>query len=311
MVNEDGNIEFDQEPATTQSLTFRYMDIHLSGMPLDFNQAALRMVSGNEQTFNNAAFLVSDQNSYVTRAARYRGTTAMEFADKREFSGSVLKQVDDMLNYLDLLNANQAVITGKARRVEQRDYPVTAVREAVINAFVHRDYMLHSFSKVEVYDDRMEITSPGGIPGGLTLDEVKNGLTAARNSVLVHIMDKLNYIENFGSGIHRIYASYYSSGLNPTFEVRPNSFRVVLPNINYARSQAKAANSSHSMPSNVEIIYEALIEAGHALKRVELEQLTGLSKPVVSRALRQLRVQGRVIVTGKTQNTAYTGVPVR
>lgn len=69
-------------------------------------------------------------------------------------------------------------IDGDPRRHETKNYPEAAIREAVVNAFVHRDYMLHSTIKIEIFDDRMEILSLGGIPDGLTLEEVKDGMTA-------------------------------------------------------------------------------------------------------------------------------------
>lgn len=101
------------------------------------------------------------------------------------------------------------------------------------NAFAHRDYLLHSFIKVQFVDDRMEILSPGGIPDGLTLDEIKDGMTAVRNPQLVYILDKMNYIENYGTGIDRMLKAYQGTGTQPEFKVTEHMFKVTFPNLNY------------------------------------------------------------------------------
>ena len=166
-------------------------------------------------TYSNAAFLVSDQNTTITKVAIYQGTNVMKFKDKREIKVALTSQIDELLCYINLNNYMEVKIDGDPRRHEIKNYPEAAIREAVVNAFAHRDYMLHSTIKIEIFDDRMEILSLGGIPDGLTLEEVKDGMTAVRNPQLVHILDKLKYIENYGTGIRRMYEAYNGTNKLP------------------------------------------------------------------------------------------------
>ena len=161
----------------------------------------------------------------------------MEFKDKREITGALTSQIDELLYYINLNNKTRIEIDGDPQRHEIKDYPGAAIREAVVKAFAHRDYLLHSTVKAEIFDNRMEILSPGGIPDGLTLEEVKDGMTAVRNPQLVHILDKLKYIENYGTGIRRMYEAYRNTEKHPRFDVRPNSFKVILPNINWNKDE--------------------------------------------------------------------------
>lgn len=176
--------------------------------------------------------------------------------------------------------------------------------------FVHRDYLLHSNVKVEVFDDRMEIISPGGIPDGLTLAEIKDGLTAARNPRLIHILDKMKYIENYGTGIQRIYRAYESFHKDPQFIVRENSFKVVLPNQNYVRiteqeSIMRGEQNNRITELNKSKVLEVLKLSDRPLKRLEIQAKTGLTRDQVVAALKSLRREGSISVLGASVNTRY------
>ena len=138
------------------------------------------------------------------------------------------------LEYISLLNDTKVSFTGAAARVENESYPSKAIREAVINAYAHRDYSLSADIKIEFFDDRLEIFSAGGLPDGLSVADIKEGISAQRNPNIIHVLDKINYIENFATGIRRILASYKGFHKEPMFIVTPNQFKVVLYNRNYA-----------------------------------------------------------------------------
>lgn len=299
--------EFDSEQSAQQQLTFKSAQAVFEELSLPFDQNALRLVS--ESVYNNSALLISDQNPFEVRVATYDGTDVMTFRDKRRFYGPITKQIDDVLAYLDLANHRQATITGKAQRIERQDYPTVAIREAVVNAFVHRDYLLHSSVKVELFDDRLEIVSPGGIPDGLTLEEIEDGLTAVRNPTLIHILDKMNYIENYGTGIRRMYRAYRDSSKMLTFEVRENSFKVILPNQNYQVSVVSEEDDEHKMPaavsSNQALILETLKQASQPLRRVEIQDHTKLTRDQVVYALHQLASSQQIEIVGASVNTKY------
>ncbi|MCP8857440.1 ATP-binding protein [Latilactobacillus fuchuensis] len=307
------NGEFDAEISDEQKLTFEVATRVFDKLQLDFDQNALRMVtSEGDGSYNNAALLVSDQNPYTAKLAVYDGLNVMSFKDKKEFYGAITNQIDDVLKYISLINRKQVVITGDAQRVEKFDYPMVAIREAIVNAFVHRDYLLHSDVKVELFDNRLEITSPGGIPDGLTLDEIKDGLTAMRNPRLIHILDKMHYIENYGTGIRRMFTAYSNqqSMMTPSFEVRENSFKVVLPNTNQVLEDS--INIEHvfvhtdwGLNSNDELILEFMKNKQRKVKRAELEQATGLSRNKVFAALNRLQNANVIEKIGASVSTGY------
>lgn len=227
--------EFEIEPSSIQkSLTFHYLQDKLLDNNIVFDPKGLRLQNIDNQ-YNNGALLLSEQNSQVTKIAVIDGLDmSVDFLAKKTFSGSLIKQIDMTLEYISLLNDTKVSFTGAAARVEHEGYPSKAIREAVINAYAHRDYSLSADIKVEVYDDRMEIFSAGGLPDGLSVVDIKEGISAQRNPNIVHVLDKINYIENFATGIRRILASYKDFDKEPKFIVTPNQFKVVLYNKHYA-----------------------------------------------------------------------------
>lgn len=227
--------EFESEPSSVQkSLTFHYLQDKLLDNNIVFDSKGLRLQNIDNQ-YNNGALLLSEQNSRVTKIAVIDGLDmSADFLAKKEFNGSLIKQIDMTLEYISLLNDRRVSFTGAAARLEHESYPSKAIREAVINAYAHRDYSLSADIKVEVYDNRIEIFSAGGLPDGLSVADIKEGISAQRNPNIVHVLDKINYIENFATGIRRILASYKDFDKEPMFIVTPNQFKVILYNRHYA-----------------------------------------------------------------------------
>lgn len=108
-----------------------------------------------------------------------------------------------------------------------------AIREAVINAIVHRSYFSVSPIQIEIFDDRLTIMSPGPLPGGMKLKAVLAGQTLPRNPQVVKILNKLKYIEDYGTGIRRILSSYADEDKVPEFKTDEDFVKVSLPNLNY------------------------------------------------------------------------------
>lgn len=305
------NDEFDSEKSANQCLTFNELKKRSDAKNIQFNVKALHMIK-HDDIYNNAAFLASDQNSTIAKVAIYQGTDVMEFKDKREIAGALTSQIDELLYFINLNNHTRVKINGNPQRYEVKDYPEAAIREAVVNAFAHRDYLLHSTIKVEIFDNRMDIMSPGGIPDGLTLEEVKDGMTAVRNPQLVHILDKLGYIENYGTGIRRMYEAYQYFRQTPQFEVRANSFKVTLPNINW-QVQTRDVDTQKSrikqseidpLTVNEETILSLLKQNGRR-SRKEVQELLGITSYSAIKLLNNLIRQGKVRKVGKSINTHY------
>lgn len=226
----------------------------------------------------------------------------MIFKDKREISGPITTQIDELLYFIDLNNHTRVEITGKPQHHEIKDFPNEAIREALVNAFTHRDYLLHSPIKIEIFDDRIEILSPGDIPDGLTLADIKGGMTAARNLHLIHVLDKLNYIENYGTGISRIYAAYKGTDQQPHFEVYPNSFKVILPNINWHSAQNNA--TSFHFINNEQAVLSFLADSGRSTRK-DIQLKLGTGPYQTRRILRKLIGKGKIKQTGHFVNPEY------
>ena len=189
-----------------------------------------------DSKYNNAALLLSDQNPTISKFAVFQGEDVSIFLDKKEFRGSLIKQLDDILYFANLSNKKKIIISGKGQREEYLDIPEKALREAICNCYCHRDWTLSGDIKVEVYDDRSMIFSPGSIPNGLTLENIKNGMTAKRNQIIVSVLDKLEYIENYASGVRRIFKDYESFDKKPEYYISDNGVIVTLYNRNYIKN---------------------------------------------------------------------------
>ncbi|MDO4223810.1 MAG: ATP-binding protein, partial [Acinetobacter sp.] len=224
--------QWEQLACDRTDLTFDYVKkrFHQLGLVFDVKGLSLLTVDG---AYNNAALLLSDQNPTITKFAVFQGTTVSLFLDKKEFSGSIMQQLDEVLYFAHLSNRKKIIITGEPQRKEYLDIPERALREAIVNCFCHRDWTLSGDIKVEVYDDRMMIFSPGSLPNGLTLENIKNGMTAKRNQILVTALSKADYIENYASGIRRIFDDYSNFEKKPDFYLSENGVIVTLYNRNY------------------------------------------------------------------------------
>ncbi|MGI6782338.1 MAG: ATP-binding protein [Acholeplasmataceae bacterium] len=228
--------KFERLVSLNQDLTFTYATNIFKEKGLNFDLYGLQLYTPNKE-FNNAALYLSDENPTITKFAVFQGLTVTTFLDKKEFSGSIIKQLDDVLYFANLSNRKKVVITGKPQRDEYLDYPKRALREAIVNCYCHRDWTLSGDIKIEFYDDRVQIFSPGSLPDGLTLENIKEGMSAKRNPIIVNALDKADYIENYSTGVRRIFEDYIGFHKQPHFSISDNGVIVTLYNRNYDDSQ--------------------------------------------------------------------------
>ena len=130
-----------------------------------------------------------------------------------------------------LCNKTEAMFKG-LERIEKRDYPEEALREALVNALVHRDYSFSGSIIINVNDERMEFISIGGLLPGLSTDDIRIGISQPRNRNLAGMFHRLHLIESYGTGIRRIYKLYENCPVQPVIEATNNAFKMVLPNMN-------------------------------------------------------------------------------
>ena len=165
------------------------------------------------------------------KLAVFQGTDKAVFRDRKEFSGSVLKQLDEMYEAIDRYNKTQSTVKG-LYRIDKRDYDEEALREALLNCIVHRDYSFSASTLVNIYDDRIEFVSLGGLVKGLSMDAIYMGVSQSRNPNLAAVFYRMKLIESYGTGIGKIRRAYKELSRKPVFESAAEAFRLTLPNMN-------------------------------------------------------------------------------
>lgn len=189
----------------------------------------LKQNEGQLLATNAYALLTSDYFSFAkTQCAVFKGTDRAIFLDKREFTGPIYTQIESAVDFVLRNIRLGATIDGLVRK-EKYELPPEAIREMIINAHCHRNLLDESCIQVAVYDDRLEVTSPGGLYNGLTYEEVMNGHSKIRNKAIANIFSQMGLVEAWGSGIKRIFNAAKEYELpEPKFQEFDNMFRVEL-----------------------------------------------------------------------------------
>ena len=205
----------------------------------------------------------------ATQCGVFKGTTKEVFVDRREYTGPLWEQIDEAFQFV-LRNIHLGAAIVGIYRQDLYEIPPDAIRELIINAMVHRSYLDHGTIQVAVYDNRLEITSPGKLPMGQTMERMKEGYSKIRNEALAHAFAYMNLIEHWGSGIPRIIDKVKAAGLQePEFiggevDLRINIYRgqvdgtVDLNDLNNAIKVPdtidKMPDSSNKVPDKTEIV---------------------------------------------------------
>ncbi|GAA5015425.1 hypothetical protein GCM10023206_26480 [Acinetobacter puyangensis] len=188
--------------------------------------------------------LLGEYEHVVTQCARFKGTNMSVFLDRKEYTGNLFLQ----LTQTEIFIKNHLSLRAEIRGLKRHDYleiPESAIREALINAYIHRDYSNFGRNiKVAIYDDLVNIVSPGGLPNGLTEVDLLQGRSEIRNRVLARVFRELGYIEHWGSGIQRIQQMCKAENLrSPEFVETGDFFDVKLyrPKIQTIKNDFKDA----------------------------------------------------------------------
>jgi len=249
----DGD-KFETARCLSQELTFRDLSDEFESKNIEFgeNQKRTLAITGSDGLYTNLGLLLSDQCTHTTKFAIFKGTTKFEFKTRKEIGGSLIRQIHSAFDFLDLANNLPAKISG-LHRIEQHDYPIEAVREAMLNALIHRDYSFSSSNIINIYDDRMEFISLGGLVPGLMKEDLYVGISHPRNEKLAGVFHRLNYIEAYGTGIRKIMQYYENEPLKPDITVTNAAFVLTLPNMNYI-SDLAVNQENNIKPQHKQII---------------------------------------------------------
>ena len=233
--------DYESERSLVQKLTFAKASSVFEQHKVDFDEKqfyALGLYDA-EGTYTNLARLLSDQCESTIKVAIFQGAHENQLHDRLELTGSIFQQFEDAFSYLDQYNRVFSRLQG-TNRGDFRDYPPELLRELLLNAIIHRDYRESFQTLARVYHDHLEVTSYGGLPFGLTLDEVKLGVSAPRNPRLAKVFYHLQLVETSGVGVQKIRQAYDAYALKPRFEATPHFFKATLFNAYEQRIERRA-----------------------------------------------------------------------
>lgn len=303
MIFEHSSLRFEEMISRKQELTFNYLEKKFNEKKLSFNENKYRSLNiiNDKNKYTNLGLLLSDQCSYTIKCAIFNGTNKIEFRDRKEFTGSILRQVDDLFEYFELFNKISGKIVG-LKRIDTRDYPEYSLREALLNAVIHRSYYFVNSTMVNLYDDKFEILSMGGLIEGITMKEIFKGVSLSRNPNLANIFYRLGYVESFGTGIGRILDSYEKDDKKPVFDVTDNTFSIILPNRNYI----EISNNLNIITnlSQEDIIIDHL-KTYKKITRNETERLLNVSKTRAYQILNEMLKKNIIRKENSGKNTYY------
>lgn len=310
MIKETDGDSFENMRSINQALTFEATKKEFEKRNVVFGQPqmqTLKIVSA-DGIYTNLGLLLSEQCLHTIKAAVFEGINQNVFKDRREFSGSLMQQLNDVYDYIDFHNQTHATFR-KLLRIDTRDYPEVAVREALLNTLVHRDYSFRASTLISIYDDRIEFVSIGGLLPGLELDDLLMGVSVCRNPHLANVFYRLQLIEAYGTGMKKIMGAYANALVQPKIKTTNNAFKIILPNVNFTPKAAevhkdfeKAADLA--LDSNEEKVLQFLREH-RMITRKETQTLLEVSQSTAGRILKAMVDSGRIKQIGGSRTTRY------
>lgn len=218
------------------------------------------------------------------------------FIDNKRITGSIPDMLDEAVEFVRKNSRTKTIIDENGHRKDKAEYPIIAVREAILNALVHRDYSIYSENvpiRIEMYRDRLEIINSGGLYGKISINELGKVRPETRNTALANILELLNITENRYSGIPTMYSELKNSGLPaPTFSIVHGEFKVVMKN---------------SLYSNIQPLNDSLLDFCQTPRsRDEIIRFVGKSKNyVISRVVLPLVKSGKLELTIPDKPKSY------
>lgn len=319
MIKETDGDRFEAMRSMNQELTFEVAEKEFQLRKVEFGIQQMRTLKliDKDGLYSNLAMLLSDQCVHTIKVAVFQGKDQTVFKDRREFSGALMKQMNDVYDYIDFHNQTHATIE-KLLRIDVRDYPEIAVREALLNLLVHRDYAFSASALISIYEDRMEFVSIGGLMPGIDLEDVMAGISVCRNQDLANVFYRLHLIEAYGTGISKIIGAYADEEEKPVIETTRNTFKIILPNINVMREKVRISEpeaKEENPETNKEDTQELSSEEEQVLEyagkhedftKNDVVSLLKVSASTAARVIRGLVERNFLKRNGKARNTYYT-----
>lgn len=297
LVLEGMNQSYEELDATSQELEFKTLESELiSKLSINgLNEDILRTLGlYKSNKFNIAGELLSDHNSFLGVDIIRFGQDISEIMDRKTLDYiSIIDMIKLSVDMYQKYYQYEKISGIKREKLDK--IPEKAFREALANALVHRLWDIRARIKISMFDDRIEITSPGGLPAEVGEEDYLNGqISFLRNPIIGNVFFRLNYIEMFGSEIQRINQAYVNQLVKPIYKIFTNSITIILP----------VVIRDKDFTVDEQLIVQIL--NGHVkMSRKEIEQETGFSKDKTIRVINALIEKGVVVKTGMARNSKY------
>ena len=298
LILEGQNIGFEELPYKDQKITFEVLSHKLKeSIQIEtFNQDTLRILNLYDSVngYNNAAGLLADKNHFSGIDIVKFGENISIIQKRATFENiSVLDAYEKSLDVFRDYYQYEEIQGADRKRIEK--IPEAAYREAIANALVHRAWDVESQIRVLMFDDRIEIISPGGLPSGITEEEYLSGkISVLRNRNLANVFYRLGFVEIFGTGITRIKQLYEEGLKKPGFEVSENTIKIVLP----------LFEKNLNLTEDEKTVYKILSKT--MLKSIsEIAPYVPFGKSKTTQLLKEMGQKGVIKVEGRGRGTKY------
>lgn len=233
----------------------------------------------------------------ATQCGMFKGTTKANFIDRREYTGPIQEQVEEALQFV-LRNIHMGAEFSGLSRQDIYEIPVESIRELLLNAAIHRSYLDHSNIQIAIYDDRLEVTSPGKLPMGQSIERMKKGYSKIRNEAIAYAFSYMKLMEHWGSGIPRIIDRVVASGLRePEFIDGDVDLRINI----YRRQNGDNVTKNITIDTN-EAKLIALLTNDSTITQAKLAKELGVTTRTVKRILSKLQEEEIVRREGNNRN---------
>lgn len=298
LILEGKNIKFEELPCKEQDLSFEVLHQKLKeSIQIDtFNIDTLKTLNlyDNVKGYNNAAGLLADKNHFPGIDIVKFGENISIIQKRATFENkSILKVYDQTIETFRDYYRYEIIQGAERKNIEK--IPEAAFREAIANALIHRTWDVESQIRILMFDDRIEIISPGGLPVGITEEEYLSGkLSVLRNRNLANVFYRLGFVEIFGTGITRIKQLYTDGLRKPDFEVSENTIKIVLP----------VLEENTNLTEDERTVYKILSKT--MLKPIsEIAPYVSFGKSKTTQLLKDMSRKGIILVEGKGRGTKY------
>jgi len=291
-----------------QDLRFEQLRIFYeeAGFSLNENFASNLEMLADSDKYNYIAYLLSDINSTSIKVAKYGSISRIDLIENNEYGyACLIRAAKRVLDKIELENPTSTRITSK-ERIDKNLWDMVALREAIINAFVHNDFTGEVPPKFEIFPDRIEITSAGGLPEGLSQEEFFHGFSVPRNKELMRIFKDLGMVEQLGSGVPRILESYGRECFSFSDHFLRMSFPVQGGQVS-GQAGGQVGGQAEQLTKRQQEVLD-LIKSDPAISRKQLSEKLGINPSAIQKHIDSLKKKD--IISRDSETTGYWKIQI-